>query len=507
MNRRLVRRGLAAASLGLLFYAAHRAQSGAFRPSVAALDAGEVAAAAEAGGLPASDIWQRAEAMGVGAAVVRRRTLGGLVARGDVLLFSRQELEKWKSLGFVAPSAALKPNAIWVKDPGLLAGLTELLAGRGLVLSTASACAHGVIETAREPQPDWPGGLDPEDLASASAAGLIPVELEPSGRGARAAGGGAPSWPAAVFEPSARLAALLRAVHGRPGRLLLLRLDPAASAEENLARLRALLRPLRELGVVDRRPLPAAGGVRTSPGRRWLAWLLAVLGPILAVRLGVASFKRARLVVQERRPAASPVAELAAGTAATAATGAVVGLLLAASAAPPLPDSPAFSAMAWPMGIGLLALFPLSPRALGRRLETAPSYLDLLKLALAAVAALLLFQPRLLLSGTAAWGWLSRMQDAWPSLWWWPWRWREALIGVPALLFGLRGLGRRSQVPAADPRPWLWLGLLLPIGTIAAFARPGPGIFFTLGCTVLVLAAGLAWGGVLLALRREGAAK
>jgi hypothetical protein len=58
---------------------------------------------------------------------------------------------------------------------------------------------------------------------------------------------------------------------------------------------------------------------------------------------------------------------------------------------------------------------------------------------------------------------------------------------------------RRSHV--ADPRPWLWLGLFFPIGTIAALGRPGAEPFLVLGHSAAVLAAGVSLGGAGLALR------
>ena len=524
MSRRLRAFWLAIAGFALLCYAADRAQSNSLRLSVAALDAGEVAASAGASGTPASDFWERAKAMGVGAMAVRRQSLGALSERGQILLFTRPELEKWKSLGLIAPAAALQPNAVWVKDSRLLARLTATLSAQGLVRSTAVFSGHGIIELVREPKPEIPGVLDPDDLALASSLGLTPVELEPSGLWARvvpadgqvaagAFGDGARVVAARAFEPSVRLAALLRAVHSRPGRLLLLRLDPAAASEDSLARLRAVLRPLREAGLVGREA-SAVPSRREENGwplpawRRWLAWLLAVLGPIFAVRLGVKCFKGARVGVLERRPAASPVAELLVGTAATASAAATmgicVGLLLDGSSTATLPESLALSTMAWPLAIGLLALFPPSPRLVERKLRAVPSYLDLLQLALVGAGAVLLFQPRLILSGTPVWGWLQGTQDAWPCLWWWPWRWREVLVGVPALLHGLYLVGRRGDA-AADPRPWLWLGLLLPIGTIGAIGRPGAEVLFTLACSGLVLLAGLAVGGCPLIVRTHWA--
>jgi hypothetical protein len=67
-------------------------------------------------------------------------------------------------------------------------------------------------------------------------------------------------------------------------------------------------------------------------------------------------------------------------------------------------------------------------------------------------------------------------------------------------------IGRQTDVrkpPAGDcrlddPRPWLWLSLLFPIGVIAALGRPEAASGLVLGQTAVVLAAGLVIGGAVL---------
>ncbi|MDD5628900.1 MAG: hypothetical protein PHU21_07540, partial [Elusimicrobia bacterium] len=120
----------------------------------------------------------------------------------------------------------------------------------------------------------------------------------------------------------------------------------------------------------------------------------------------------------------------------------------------------------------------------------------------------LLFRPRLVLAGTPLWPQLQAAADASESLWWWPWRWREFLVGLPALMHAFFLLGRHAAVPSGkgerlpdDPRPWLWLSLFFPIGTIAALGRPEADLALVLGQTALVLAAGLVVGGATLVVR------
>ena len=273
--------------------------------------------------------------------------------------------------------------------------------------------------------------------------------------------------------------------------------------------MRAALRPLRERGLIgtDAAGLKAPRRGPLPSGLRLLAWALAVVGPILAVRLGVIGFKVLRLRVRELRPIASPVAEIALGSlltgAAGAAAGLVVGMLLLGGDAASLPESLALSTMVWPLAIGGLALYPVSARGLGRAVARSPRYLDLIGFAALALAAVLLLRPRLLLAGTPLWGLLQAAADGSETLWWWPWRWREFLIGIPALMHALYLLGRHSDASASpshgDPRPWLWLGMLFPIGVISALGRPEAAPWLVLGQTAAVLAAGWAVGAAALA--------
>jgi hypothetical protein len=100
-------------------------------------------------------------------------------------------------------------------------------------------------------------------------------------------------------------------------------------------------------------------------------------------------------------------------------------------------------------------------------------------------------------------------------LWWLPLRWREALVGVPCLLmaFYIHLQRLESKQPRAgssksdhkpretDPRHWLLLGLLAPIGTVHAF---GLGLMppeMLLTQTLQVFVIGSVLGGLLVVCR------
>ncbi len=507
-----VRPWLAAVVFLLLAWAAGTVEKPAPR-SLVALDAGEAAAVCAVSGAVPSDFWIRAQAMGVGAMVIRTQTLRELSDSGQALVFSRPEVAKWKSVGLIAANAPLKANLIWVIEPKIFARVADELRAQNLVLSTGTAGGHGLVELTRDPDLGLTVGSSSEDVALAEALKLVPLHLDPSGQawviGAR--GTIALRAPRSMPAP-ARLPSLLRVIYSQPGRVLLLQLDLAAGADVNLARVRAALRPLRERGLIgaDATGLEASRRSPSSPWRRLLAWGLAVLGPIAAVRFGVQGFKHVRGQVRALRPIASPVAELVLGVvtagAAAATVGLVVGLLLAGGDAAALSEGLAFSTMAWPLVIGGLALYPLSARALGRGLVRSPTYLDFLLGLASVLGAALLFRPRLVLAGTPLWAHLQSIADASEFLWWWPWRWREFLVGLPALMYALFLVGRQldAREPKVgrcrfdDPRPWLWLSLLFPIGTIAALGRPEAAPWLALGQTAAVLAAGLVIGGAAL---------
>ncbi|MFA6002608.1 MAG: hypothetical protein WC881_00925 [Elusimicrobiota bacterium] len=482
--------------------------------SLVALDARDLAAVCAPPGCSASDFMDRAKAMGVGALAVRSDNVMELSERGQVLAFTRAELEKWRGIGLIVPGAALKTNVLWIKDPKLFVRVSGVLRAHGLVLGTGTASGYGLVELSRDPDAGMLAGPDPQDLELAVGKGLFAVSAEPSGRLWIKADMdmGFPACSARIVDVSMRLPALLRALYSHPGRLVLLRLDPAAGAEENLARLRSMLYGLRGRGLIGS-DWPVGEAAPASGWRKWLAWLLAVLGPIFAVRIGVAGFKRARRRVLEVRPEASPVVELASGmlgaAAASVAVGLAVGLLLSGSSSVRLADSLALSTMLWPLAIGALTLFPFSLKVHMRNLRRSPSYAGLVRAAAGLAAAALLLRPRLLLGGTLPWDWVRAASDWSVTFWWWPGRWRELLIGVPALLCALYLVGRRMDVaqPASgrtllhDPRPWLCLGLLFPIGAIAALGRPGALTVMALGQTAIVLLAGMALGGMVILLR------
>jgi hypothetical protein len=425
-----------------------------------------------------AEFWERLKAMGLAAVVLREDSAADLVERGEVLHFSRAEAGKLRALGLVSAGGGPKPDSLWAKDAKTLARLSSALAARGIAVSTASA--GRVIEL--PPGVDLarvPAGFDPETVAAVSAAGLIPVAAS---TGAAVSVAGQRFWiralPAAAHPPE-----LMRAVYGRSKRLLILRPDPALGLEENMERLRSAL------GVVKAAGLPAV--IAPEPAAQasgrfnfFLFYAFGLLGPLLATRVGLGAQRAVRSWVVTRAPIAAPVPEVLAGVAAVWATASATGLLAAGLLPPGAREACARSWTVWtlsaPLVLGALALFTSEGSSLQARWRAPVRVRDLAAAAGLALGLACLLAPRAFLGVAGVWESVDRLSAAADLLWWWPWRWREILVGVPSLVIALvlidaREPGCQTCGPqfVGDPRGWLALGLFAPAGMVAAVGAGG----------------------------------
>lgn len=453
-------------------------------PERAVLPAVEADAFAALTGRAASttpELWERLKAMGVAGVVLREETAAELAARGDVLHFSRAEVEKWRALGLVAPGGGPKPDSLTAKDGKVLARLAGAFAARGIDVSTGGARSLELppgVELSRVP-----AGFDPETVAVVSAAGLIPIAASTSPVVSVA---GWPLWTRSL-PVSARRPELLRAVNARPLRLLVLRPLPAEGLDANLERLREALRVVRAAGRPSvlpaepprERPLPR--GEREA--RVLLFYAAGLLGPLLAARAGLWAERRTRRWTASRAAIAAPVPETLAGLAAVWAAASAAGLLAAASVSPGQRESLGRAWTLWtlsaPMLVGAAALYGAEGPAVRRRWRAPLRMKDVAAGVLLALALFGLLAPRAALRAAGIWESAARLSSAADALWWWPWRWREILIGVPSLAMAYILIGKREGDPAAaprllgDPRGWLAFGLLAPAGTVVAVGAGG----------------------------------
>lgn len=425
------------------------------------------------------ELWERLKAMGVCAVVLREESAAELAGRGDAMHFSRGEVEKWRALGLVASSAGPRPDSLWAKDAKALARLSSALAARGIDVSTAIA-AGGVRVIELPPGVDLgrvPAGFDPESVAVVSSAGLIPVAASTSPVSMVA---GRRFW-IRTLPVTARRPQLLRAAHGRAMRLLILKPAPGAGLEETVESLRAALKVVRSAGLASVPPAtvppaPVRGAEKYT--RLFLFYAAGLLGPLLAARVGLSVAQAVRSWTLSRAPIAAPVPETLAGIAASLATATAAGLFAVAAVSPDCREAFSRSWTLWTLSaapaVGAAALFGSEGPALRWRWRAPVRVRDLAAAIVIVVVAWGLLAPRAALHAAGLWESADRLSAAADLLWWWPWRWREILIGVPCLSLAIILVGRREEHDAprflGDPRGWLIPGLLAPASAIVAIA-------------------------------------
>lgn len=507
MSRLLVLVALAAA----LAAAAGAPRRSGDRAVLAAVDAAAMAGLEGKRPEAAGELWERLKAMGVSAVTLREETLADLADGGEVLNFSRAEVDRWKAAGLVAPSSALRGGTLWAKDAKSYARAADALAARGLDVSSAAVAGAKALEI--PPGVDLakiPAGFDPASVAALAGADLFPVAastapaVEVAGRRV---------WTRTLWVDAAP-GEILRAALGRPMRLIVFRPRPELGLEENLAFLRNALKILRDAGQPDTLPEPRpesgeSGLARLA--RLALVWFLGAAGPLLAARAALQAGRLARSRVCAIAPVASPVPQVLAGLAAAWVVAAFTGLVVAGAAPEGWRDGTARAWTVWtwcaPFAVGAAALFA-SAKPARRGYWAAPvRRRDLVALIAFALAAALLLAPRASLRASAFWESFDRLSAA-GALWWWPWYWRAALVGVPCLALSLALVEERdAEDPrhprvklASDPRGWLLMGLLGPAGLVAATGGGGAPL------DVGLLHDAMAWGlGLLVAAGLAGA--
>jgi hypothetical protein len=509
-----VERLLAALALcGALAAAWQAPQRAADRAVLVAVDA--EAFSALSGRRPAADgaLWERLKAMGVSAAVLREESLSDLASRAEILSFSRAEVEKWRAAGLVSPSSGIRGGTLWAKDPKSLARASEALAARGIDASTAVVAGAKALELpAGVDLSRVPAGFDPAEVAALSSAGLIPVAASSD---AAVSVAGRRLWMRSL-RADAPPGEVLRASLGRPMRLLVFRPVPERGLDENLESLRAALRVVRDADqssvLPDTRHAPDVGDFERRV-RLALVWFLGAAGPLLAARGALHSARAVRAKVAAWAPLAAPVPQVLAGLGAAWALSAFAGLAVAGAAPLGWRDGGARAWMLWtwcaPVAVGASALFASSTGRRGRGWAAPVRRGDLVLVAGLVAAAALLLAPRAAVRASALWESFDRVSAA-GALWWWPWHWREALLGVPCLATALALIEGRDAAAAkgrhaeetelSDPRVWLVLGLLGPAGLVAAVGGGGSPL------SAAVAHGAAAWGlGMLLAFALAGA--
>lgn len=500
-----------------------------------ALEADDAAALCPPPACSLSDFWDRARAMGVTAAVLREKPLRRLAERGEVLHVPREEFEKWKALGLVAPGAVLQPDTLWIKDARVVEQVLEAVSRRGVAVATSASAGYTLVQ--------FPEGYaSVEDaLGVYETAALLPLEGKSIlpvfvGRddGEPALGAVALRWRAdgtpagyAGSEPLSPADALLRArsVHvdaprnaflraswAHPRRLLVVRLRASLGRDRAFELLRARLRELSEQGPDA--SLPAAAPPPFEPSR-WAPaalaglWFIALLGGLLSARMGLYALKVSRRRTKLAAPAAAPVAQLVCGLAGAVVVAQLFGwaarACLDALGEPLAPSQWTRATTLAPIVVGLLTLYRIDTDAWSKRLAKPLTGRRLLELLAAAAGLVLVLEPRATLDALGLLPVLSAAEDLLP--WWVSARWREALVGVPCLLHAMFLVDWRLECPdcdslpkgpAGDPRTWFIPGLVGPAGVIVAAARGSEPVWSAFAHSGAAAAVGALVGAALI---------
>lgn len=481
---------MAAALIAVLLWLA-AGQRPPERKVLAVLDAAQAAALCSASGYPLGEFWERVQIMGVGAVYFKEETLADLSARGELLFLQ-------------TPT----PNALWLRNDGSFKRILAAAQRRGISTSTAGMAGYPVVEFPGGVSPVFGVGYDEASVSLAESKKLFPLlgSWEPRGE----------VWARSVLSAASQRPALLRAVYSHPRQMVLFSLDASLGLEDNLSLLRSALKFLRARGIVMEQAQASKAAAPAPPlssWRPWLAWTFSVLGPLFAARTGLQAFKKARSAVLERWPMGSPIVEIGAGflcvIAVALGAGLLVSLTLGRNGEAGLMGGLASSALAVPLIIGALALYPVEAGHWKKRLGQALTLGGVARAFLILLLVLLLFKPRLVLSSAGVWPWAQKMSESCQWLWWWRWRWREILLGFPALLYAFFLLERRLDCPDCrgggkgqeDPRIWLLLGLVGSCGVVGAVGGPGVALAMALSQTAVAVVLGAFIGAVGIVLR------
>jgi hypothetical protein len=437
-------------------------------PATLAIRAREAAALCRAEGYPLPDFLERAKAIGVQALVADTLTIADLERRGQALVFTRAEVEKWKALGMISPAAPIKPNSVWIKSPELAAAAAA--AAKGALASSATAGGYVLLEFPQDFDPVFLSvGPDPDVSSAARKAGLAVIDED----------GSAEAWQAVDL---ASPKGFRRAAFGS-SKGLIAALPIEGGVERGLESLRAAGRELRSSGQLG----GLVTGGRAGAG---LALLLVVFGPLVAARAGLNALRTARLWVAEKAPQGSPVLEVAASTLSAAVIAWLIGGLLGVLGGVPGGE---------PRAASFAALVLFAPEWGGWKPDwTQPLTVRLSSLKWLAWAAVFACGVR-----------RAPFDPSWAP-WWWSARWREALLGVPAMTVAFRHILAKWSCPDCesnekrpDPRPFLLLGILGSASAVFGSGLVRLPLGSSLAQTLAAWAAGSALGAALLAVCGE----
>lgn len=417
-----------------------------------------------------ADFWERAKTLGVHPVPAGDDRLSTALRSGQALHLTRAEVEKWRLLGLLAPSAAVRPNSLWFKEADLHRQVRQTAIQSGIIVSSLAVSGFHVLEFSED--------LDPGDLSSGNLTDRL--------KDARALSVGVGSGE------------LMRAIHSRRHAVLRWKLIPALGVEGNLEKIRAASRLTQK----------HAGLEAADPAAPWsaaAAALIAGLASLAAVRVGLIVLRTSRTWARGRFPEASPIAELAAALAAGAGVAALLGLAVnACGGLPWRAGGEPWWVWAVPLAMGFFALFAGDAPQWKRRMSKPLTMARIFRFSGAVLLAALILKPLVLIDALGAREAFFAILEKAPDFWWLAWRWREPVLGTPALLASFYLLMKKWDCPgcdAADPRPWLLMGLISVAGIHLGLAQGGIPPGEALVQSLIALAGGSLLGGLLIKMR------
>lgn len=261
---------------------------------------------------PSGDFLERLKAMGVESLWSPGMSLREIALEGGLLYFPKEEVEKWKMIGFLPPSTSLKPHSLWVLNPALAAQVLDIFKDSGVLVSTQNVSGYWVFNFSQS-----------VDIQSFRVDGDKELRETAQSMGMEWLGDGPASLCRAESGPGLKKEALnLVQEHGC--RVVAVSFNVEDGVEEGLARLREAVRAVKKSGFV--RPRDSAEPRALQILRILLAVLLGCVSPWAVLRLSrrvLAACKESSVL-----EILSPVREIAAGFLAAAGGGVFCGLVL-----------------------------------------------------------------------------------------------------------------------------------------------------------------------------------
>ncbi|MBI5243958.1 MAG: hypothetical protein HY922_09825, partial [Elusimicrobia bacterium] len=140
------------------------------------LDGAEVEAACAVSKFPAPEFFERAKAAGAQGVLLRPRTLAAAAKGGDLMVFTRADVDKMRRLGLLSAHSPLRADSLWSRDKEAVALIERMLKRRGLAATVTEMAGLRGLLLSEDAQPETlTVGYDRQALERILSKGLTPV--------------------------------------------------------------------------------------------------------------------------------------------------------------------------------------------------------------------------------------------------------------------------------------------------------------------------------------------